>query len=400
MAETHLHCSQCGAVHAVGPWFTGCPDCGGALLLAVSDESVRTAYQQAAAGHGITGYAPVLPVPADALVSLGEGGTPLLPCPILAGELGLAALHIKHEGVNPTGSFKDRLQAVAVSEARALGYDRITCSSTGNAGTSLAAYAAAAGLRSQVLLPEQAPPQAALEVERYGGIALVTAWERRGAALRELVQRRGWAYSGRNCPRPLANPYGMEGYKTIAYEVVRQLGGRAPDLVVMPACGGDGIYGVWRGFAELHRAGVIERSPVMVGCQPALTPSVALAWQSGDREVPAVPLQQSIALSLTDERGGEHTLWALYESGGRAVTVSEDELAAAVHDCGRRGIFAEPAGAAGLAGLRRLLTADPAFLQGKSAVVVMTGSGGRWPEAVAGLPGGQRYSGQLADLPE
>lgn len=393
-----LRCSHCGRTPSSGDGvFGGCPHCHGALFLQVPDDAVREVYA------GITGLSrgsisALAGVSASEAVCLGEGLTPLIDITDKVPRTGCEQVWLKNEATNPTGSYKDRLNAVAVSVARKLGFANIACSSTGNHGVSMAAYAAAGQMRALVLLPKESPRRAREEIERMGGIAMVGAWDERGAALNELVMRRGWAYSGRNWPRPLANPHGIEGYKLIAYEIVSQLGGDIPDWVVMPACGGDGIYGVWRGFKELHRVGITGACPAMLGCQAQKSPSLMIAWEENSDELPEVPLEISVALSLTDRRGGLHGLWAIRESFGRVTALREEQFVSAMVALGRIGVLAEPAGAAGLAGLMKASREHNDLFAGKTAVVVMTGGAGRWSQTFEGLPGGIPYSSGR-DLP-
>lgn len=389
MSWLDLVCQACGWRSAIHPQFFGCQQCGGVLLADAPNEFVRSA-QVTLGRRGIAGI--VLPGLKPA-TGLGEGGTPLVTADDLGRSFGLRGLYIKNEAVNPTGSYKDRMNAVAVAVAARLGIHRVATSSTGNQAVSLAAYAAAAGIRCDTFLPDVAPRQAAAEVERLGGHAWVTGWDDRQAVIAELVHRHRYAYVGRNFPRPLANPYGLEGYKSIAYEIVHQLGGIPPDVVLMPSCGGDGIFGTWRGFDELARAGLTGRRPRMIGCGLSAAPSVAAAWRAGRAHVSAVAPQSSIALSLVDAQGGDHALWAIRESGGSAISVGDADLVRAMRTLGSLGVLAEPAGAAGLAGLSN---GHPEPVRaGEIAVVVVTGGNGRWPAALADLPGGTRAAQPL-----
>jgi threonine synthase len=393
---TQLICRACGRRWVHGAHFHGCPGCGGVLLVSVPDALVRESYERGTASPsgGIAEQA----IPGlQAATRLGEGHTPMIPLTAMAHEAGLKELWLKNESVNPTASYKDRLNAVAMSVIVELGFGKVATSSTGNQAVSLAAYAAAADVRADVFLPVSAPEQAAGEVERLGGHAWVTGWDLRAPAIRSLVENHGYAYVGRNCPRPLANPYGLEGYKTIAYEIVGEMNGQSPDVVFMPSCGGDGIFGVWRGFLELQRAGVIDTLPRMVGCHLTAAPSVTFAWKAGLQEVLAVHPGESIGLSLVDERGGDHALWTLYESDGFAIGLSDDDLLHAMARLGGVGILAEPAGAAGMAGFQRWVENGGATSD-RRVVVVMTGGAGRWPSITADLSGGIRTEDPLRDV--
>jgi threonine synthase len=321
-----------------------------------------------------------------ATVSLGEGQTPPVAAEWVARELGLASVAVKLESLNPTLSYKDRTNAVAVAAARQFGYDRICCTSSGNHGVSMAAYASAAGLRSLVLFPPDAPPSVVAEVRHYGGDAvLVEADGTAGSPLAPvdaLHRRYGWFISNRNAPlatgRPFGNPFGLEGYKTIAYEIHQQLGGRTPTWCCVPVGGGDGLAGVWRGFRELVDLGLAATAPRMVACQPEAGDSVVAAWRAGRSEVVPVVPRPTIALSLVDRLSGDHALRAVRESHGRAVAVPDEAIRDAGEELGRHGIAIEPSSAAALAGLRALAK-EGALQPGETAVVLGTGAGLRWP---------------------
>lgn len=371
-----LECSHCGRRYELAPMFRGCPACREAgvvapLFVRHAPDSIHQAWREGAdSGSRMWDYRAALPLPPGVSpVTLGEGNTLMLP-------VAMAGLrdetHLKVELRNPTGSFKDRLNSVAVSMARHHGFRGIVCSSTGNHGASLAVYARAAGMRCVVLLPEEAPPLAAEDVRQCGGLPVITRWADRAQWVTWLVEEAGFAVSGRNFPRPYGNPYGIEGYKTIAYEIVRQLG-RAPGTIFMPVAGGDGIYGVWRGFVDLRRAGIIPATPRLIGCQPQISASVYQAFARGATRVEPVDLKISRALSLTDERGGDHGLWAITESGGEALALTEDEIGEAVEALAGLGVHAEAASATAFAGLRNAAGRVP-----PPVVCILTGRSERW----------------------
>jgi threonine synthase len=373
------------------------------LLADVPPDFTRTSYRSLSDLGPADSIARLALPDLDVAPALGEGRTPMIAAHDYGRAHGIGRLFIKNESLNPTRSYKDRMNAVAVAVAISLGMTRLTTSSTGNQAVSLAAYASAAGLRCDAFLPDVAPRRAAAEVERLGGQAWITKWDDRANNIAKLVNDYKYAYVGRNFPRPLANPYGLEGYKTLAYEVVRDLEGEPPDLVLMPSCGGDGIFGTWRGFSELFRAGLIDRRPRMVGCGLSAAPAVAAAWRAGQEHVSKIETRSSIALSLVDEQGGDHALWAIRESGGCAVSVDDADLVQALALLGRLGILAEPAGAAGLAALS--VRSSPVIGSSRdTAVIIVTGGSLRWSAALADLQGGtfvdNPLTAVLASLPE
>lgn len=279
---------------------------------------------------GLFRYADLLPVDPDGpLVSLGEGGTPLVPVPRLAAELGLADLRVKDESRNPTWSYKDRLAAVAVTKAVQQGLDTVVVASTGNHGAATAAYAARAGLRCVVLTVASVPQTMKTLMQSYG--ADVVAFDDpadRWTVMRAGVTERGWVpVSGYLSPPSGSNPFGVDGYKTIAFELVEQLGGRAPDVVVAPVAYGDGAAGMARGFADLLALGVIDRRPRMVAAEPFGPHEQALR----DGFVPGatVPAGPTVAFST----GSSMATWqgwdVLHRTGGAAATASDDQVMAA-----------------------------------------------------------------------
>jgi threonine synthase len=305
-----LTCHTCGRSYPLNPMLEGCPDCRAAGRIAMLDpmyalEAAEDGVLPATQGR-LWDYHPLLPLPdAAAEVTLGEGGTPLLPLPDVASETGAAHVWMKYEAVNPTHSFKDRANAVAVSMARHFGLGKVMCTSTGNHGVALAAYAASAGLRCLVLLPPGAPPAAAAEI-RFFGAEAVTVDGDVVPLMTRLWRDHGWYISQRNAPgvsgRPFGNPFGMEGYKTISYEIFQQLGGRVPDQVFMPVGGGDGAWGIYKGFDELRRLGLTSSVPQVVVCQSAAGAPLVNAYRNHLTQVATVQASSTIAFSIVDRQ--------------------------------------------------------------------------------------------------
>lgn len=388
-AATGLRCTTCGTELPLGPHLLGCEVCRragrrGALAVRYAFSAGDTATLKEE--RDFWGYHRFLPVAApEATVTLGEGRTPLLFLADLARELRIAELGVKLEARNPTLSYKDRTNAVAVAAARQFGYRKVCCTSSGNHGVSLAAYAAASGLRSLVCFPPDAPPSVVAEVRHYGGEAVIVDSGTDGSVLElleELFREHGWFISNRNAPliagRRFGNPFALEGYKTIAYELWQQLGGRLPAWCFFPVGGGDGLAGLWRGFQDLVGLGLAERGPRMVACQPEAGASLLAAWQTNAPEVSPVPIGRTVALSLIDRQSGDHALRAVRESGGRPVAVPDSALQEAGRRLARRGIAVEPSSAAALAGLLAL-GAEGVLAPSDSVVLVATGAALRWP---------------------
>jgi threonine synthase len=315
-------------------------------------------------GGGLWRYAAVLPIADPAhRVTLGEGQTPLLDCPTLARQLGVRALAVKFEGANPTGSVKDRSSATAVGAARQFGFRAVSVVSTGNAGSSIAAYAARAGLRSLIFAYERtsAPKlvhmtATASDLMIYAGMYddLIGHWDR-------LVEDGLFFDAGAS-----RNAYKHEGKKTLAYEIAEQSGWDPPDVVVAPVAIGETFIATARGFREMHAAGLIRRRPLMVGAQATRANPISRAFQT---EAPLAPM--TIAYTVAEGlaagnpgRKGEWVLRLLREDKGLVADADDPEILEAQRRlASAEGIWAGPTGVASLAVLMRLLAErrlDPA----------------------------------------
>ncbi|HEU4975353.1 MAG TPA: pyridoxal-phosphate dependent enzyme [Baekduia sp.] len=314
--------------------------------------------------------ATALPIHASAKVNLGEGRTPLLPAPGHG-----APTWLKVEGQNPTGSHKDRFHAISAAIARRLGAAAIVTSSTGNHGAASAAYAARAGLGCLILLHPDSPDALRTQLRAYGAHVGVVPGEVQ-TIVAALVDEAGW-YPGTGADPALAgrgNPYGQEGYKAIAYEIAGELG-RVPAVVAVPAASGDTVFGVQRGFRELHDLLGLPM-PVVLGCQPeGAAPLVLTAERRAD--TPQVVAEAtSAALSARDPRSGWHASLALRD-GGIPIAVPEEAIARELRTLGAMGLFVEPASALGLGGLR--LARERGLVDPDAdGAVVLTSSGLNW----------------------
>jgi threonine synthase len=374
----------------VGPLYAGCPRCRGegrdgpldyeVALEGAALDGFRAAVG-APVGHGVWRYGSVLPDVGEPL-SLDEGGSPLTLLRRASEELGIR-LYVKNETVNPTWSFKDRFAAVAVSVARHQGSVKVFCASTGNFGEAVAAYAAAAGLRCVILCAPTASPLMRRVMRLHGAEVVTVPKEGRPELMRRLAEDWGWTPVLAGDPEPLGNPFGMIGYRTIAYEIVSQLGA-APDTVLVPVGGGDCLFGVWRGFGDLQAAGLAARLPRMVGCQTHAAAPLARAVEAGLDHIPVVPEGESAAVSIVEGRCGLHALRAVRDSGGTALVCAEDELSGAARWLARQGILPETASAAAVAGALALHRRGY-FPPGAAVVCVVTGTGVKWPDTLAGL---------------
>jgi threonine synthase len=403
-----LACLNCGTHYPFALMLGGCPVCQSAGRVAILDPTYAadadcvTALSDVAQGR-LWDYHPLLPIPnPEAVVSLGEGATPLLALADDAAKLGAAQLWMKYEAINPTHSFKDRTNAVAVAAARYFGCDKVLCTSTGNHGVSLAAYAARAGLRCLVLVEPQVPPIVLKELRFFGAEVVIVTDGNTVPLMASLWHDHGWYVSQRNAPgvggRRFGNPYGMEGYKTIAYEIFDQLGKTVPDKVLMPVGGGDGAWGIYKGFAELHSLGLAQRVPQIIACQSAAGAPLESAWREQLPQVAPVDTTKTIAFSIVERQTGDHALLAIRRSGGRAVAVADVALRAAEETLRHLGICVEPSSAASLAGAHALAVSGE-ILPSDVVVLIATGTGLRWPATFDNVgPRPPAIAGNLAAL--
>ena len=287
----------------------------------------------------------------EAPVTLGEGGTPLLEVPRLAAKHGFRDLRVKEEGANPTGSFKARGLAAAVTRAALAGAQRLVVPTAGNAGVALAAYAARAGLAARVYAPATTPPTILGQIRSFGGdLVLVDGHIGDcGAAARAYATE-----TGALDVSTLREPYRIEGKKTLGLELAEQLGWTLPDAIVYPTGGGTGLIGMWKAFAELARAGWLQgKPPRLYSVQAAGCAPVVRGFEAGTPGCAPWPDPRTIAagLRVPAPLGDRLMLRALRESGGGAVAVPDALLAAAARDLQTlEGIDAAPEGGASLAG--------------------------------------------------
>ncbi len=376
-------CLRCGAAYPADHPIDsrGCGICRrdapSNLEVAYTAESLaRRTMPRMSPADGLTAFADYLPVDADEMISLGEGHTPLIPAARLGRRLGIGNLLIKDESRNPTWSHKDRFSAVAVSAAKRQGHRFVATASSGNAGASLAAYAARAGLTCLVVTFEGAPGPMVDQIGRYGAVVVELADKtRRWPILAEGVARFGWfVTSPFETPVVGSHPDGIEGYKTIACELVLQQQGRVPDWVVVPTAYGDNLRGIWRGFCDLRAAGVIDRLPKMVAAEIHGSVRDSLA-RPADTLVTARDPFPTRALSIGTVQGTFQSLVSVRRSGGTAEVVTDAALWQTQAGLARHeGIFGELSGVTSIAAagqLRRRGIIGP----DDSVVCIMTASG-------------------------
>ena len=323
-----LECRDCGETFDAETGTHRCPDCGGILDPAYDYDAVELTREDLAADpfDGMWRYDALLPFPRETAVTMDEGTTPLVEAPRLAEELGVAAVYIKDEGRNPTGSFKDRGQSAAITAAVGHGAEDVALASAGNAGQAAAAYAARAGLDSHVFLPTRAGFVNKAMVNVHGGDLSVVEGRigDAGAALDDaLAEHEDWYPV-----QTFVTPYRHEGKKTMYYELPEQLGWEVPDHVVYPTGGGVGLVGMYKAAREFEEIGLADESPAFHAAQSEGCAPVVEAFEAGrDRHEPwETPDTICGGIEIPDPGASPWILEAVRESGGRAVAASDEEI--------------------------------------------------------------------------
>lgn len=364
-----LVCPECGRSFPGDDGPRTCPaHDGGATLSVRYDRSTvaETLDSVGGVGESIWQFEPILPT-GTGRVRLGAGGTPLLDAPSISRDLGVS-LALKDETGNPTGSIKDRSSAVLVSRAASAGAE-IGCASTGNQATSVAAYAARAGLECRVFVPGDVPDGKAVQPLLSGAdvYAVDGDYDDAAALCRQVSADRGW----RDCTAGV-DPFGLEGLRTVGHEIALARRECVPDWVVVPVGNGTGLAATWKGLRECREYGVVDRAPRMLGVQAAGAAAVHRQFTGEDVDAGATAAH---SIDVGDPHDVDRACAALDASDGASVAVSDEAIFEAEWAIGRlEGLHAEPASAATVAGLRRALS-EGIVEAGADVVCVITGGG-------------------------
>ncbi len=371
-------CTLCGHMIPATPDITVCPECGGILDIEYDYDYIKnhlTKYElMDRTERSMWRYMEFLPVEGPGSTKkLRVGASPIYKADRLAEILGIQTLYIKDDGINPTSSLKDRASAMAVVKAEEAGNTTIACSSTGNAASSLAGNAACAGLSTYIFVPSRAPKGKVAQLMMFGANVILVegSYEDTFRISAEAIDRFGWY--NRNAA---INPYLMEGKKTVSLEIAEQLNFKMPDYVAISVGDGCTIAGVWKGLKDLYAASFIDRLPRLIstqasGCCPINTAAAAhtLDWKPQEENT----IADSIAVGVP--RNPVKAIRAIEESNGVTVNVSDEEIMEAMRLLGRyAGVFAEPAGATGTAGVKKAV--ELGLIEKDASVVsVVTGNG-------------------------
>lgn len=384
MTDFTFACNECGTRFAEDRALYVCPACAagqvpggptrGVLRVEISGAALPRRWPDAPLSSA-AGLAPFLPVRGPgSLFPFAAGGTPLLEVPRLRESLGMPHLYLKDDTRNPSGSTKDRASHLVVAKAIEYGYATVAAASTGNAATALAAAGAAAGVKTIVFVPASAPPAKLVQMASYGALLVPVAGTYDQAFELSIAACERFGWYNRNTA---LNPFTVEGKKTAALEIARDLAPEAPDVVVVPTGDGVIVAGIAKGFADLVRCGLLPRVPRLVAVQPERSGAIARALRSGAAEITPEPGAGSVADSLTvaAPRNAVMALKDVRSSGGCGVLVSEEAILDAIPRlAAATAVFAEPAAAIALAGLEAAL-AGGLVSRDERVVLLVTGTG-------------------------
>jgi threonine synthase len=399
MFLAEVQCKKCGKKYATEAYATTCPNCNGILTAIYALEDIREQVSPSVLERRIPSvwkYFEFLPVLNKSnIVSLGEGGTFLHKCERLAEKLGLQNLYLKDETTNPTGAFIDRGTTVEVSKIKEFGFKSVCCGLSGNLAASLVAYAARAGLRCKIFLPQRVDVGKFYQTIAYGADIEI-------ARDKEDACRNAWRWvvQGGNTSHFVMpyNLYFLEGEKTTAYEICEQFNWTPPDAIIVPTGSGGHLSMIWKGINELYQIGFLnEKTVKLIGVQAEGCAPIVETYKKGSNKIIPTNKVSTIAIDIgvREPPCGEMALAAIRESKGTAVSVSDKEIIDAVSVLAKlEGIFAEPASATTIAGLKKLVD-EGAISPSEKVVCVITGMGLKYPEVTKTLVKG---NGKLEKL--
>jgi threonine synthase len=364
-----IRCISCGAEYDLDDVIYTCSKCDSILEVLIDPQVSKDIFK--CRKSTMWKYKEFMPVDESKIISLDEGGTPFIKCDRLGEELGVN-LHVKVEGSNPTGSFKDRGMSVGITKALELNVDTVGCASTGNTSASLAAYAARAGLKCIVLLPSGKVALGKLAQAMFHGAVVLSVNGNFDEALEAVT---ALALEGELYLLNSINPFRLEGQKSIGFEIVDDLGWRSPDRIVLPVGNAGNISAIWKGVREFYEAGFIADLPRMTGIQAEGACPITNAVRKGAENIIPVENPETVATAIRIGApvSSLKALRAIYDSDGSSDTVSDDEILDAQKLLARtEGIGVEPASASSIAGLKKMVQTGE-IDQGEEVVCIVTG---------------------------
>jgi len=374
MPAKGLICNRCGSTFPVTPIYS-CRKCGGILRVDYDNEKLNI---DKSSSNILIRYSNFLPINVKTLVTLGEGNTPLTRAPKLAKWLGIRELLVKNEGCNPTGSFKDRPISIGISKAKDFGFDTVVIASSGNAGASVGAYAAKAGLKSIVMVPEGTPLPKIFQTLSYGAQIIIVkgTFSFCFTLAKKAAENLRWA----NLATTFLNPFTVEGNKSIAYEIIESLREKVPDVIVIPLGAGPLLAGIWWGFKDLYKLGLIKNLPRLIGVQAEACSPIAKAFVESRKVQPWRKEYKTTASGIADSMDGysdegDLVIDIVKESRGFITTVNENEIKESVRALAQlEGIYAEPSGAVTIKAIQKMRAQG--WIEPSDCVVsIVTGNG-------------------------
>ena len=413
MAHYELRCRQCGKSWGNQPRSI-CDDCFSPLEVSYDYDELRAEFTRekiSARAPNMWRYAPLLPLPADYRPTLPVGFTPLLSAPALGKQIGSRKLFLKNDAVClPTLSFKDRVVAVALSNARSFGFDTVSCSSTGNLANSVAAQAARNGFKSWIFIPADLEPAKILGTQVYGAklVRIAGSYDQVNRLCSQIADEHRWGFVNVNL-----RPYYAEGSKTVGFEIAEQLGWRLPDNIVCPMAGGSLIVKIKKAFDELITLGLVEAKPVkFFGAQATGCSPISTAVKAGRAEIePVKPSTIARSLAIGNPADGHYAIKAITKTGGWSEDVSDPEIVDGIQSLAEtEGIFTETAGGVTV-GCARKLYREGRIGADETTVLCITGNGLKTTDALVGkyeteepiapkLVEFERYLAGTLDIPE
>ena len=397
MAHFELRCRVCGKAWGNQPRSI-CDDCFSPLEVGYDYDAVRAEFTRekiAQRPPNMWRYSELLPLPQDFQPSLPVGFTPLISAPKLGKEIGSRKVFVKNDAVClPTLSFKDRVVAVALSQARAFGFDTVSCSSTGNLANSVAAQAARNGFKAWIFIPADLEAAKILNTQVYGAkvVRIAGSYDQVNRLCSQIADEHRWGFVNVNL-----RPYYAEGSKTVGFEIAEQLGWRLPDNVVVPMAGGSLIVKIKKAFDELIALGLVDPKPVkFFGAQATGCSPISTAVKAGNADIePQKPSTIARSLAIGNPADGHYAIKTITKSGGWSEDVSDPEVVESIQLLAEtEGIFTETAGGVTVGCTRKLLH-DGRILPDETTVVCITGNGLKTTDALAGA-----YEAEAAIAPK
>ncbi len=381
-----LRCRECGKSWGNQPRSI-CDDCFSPLEVSYDYDAVRATFTCERIAQGppsMWRYSDLLPLPQNYRPTVPAGFTPLLEAPRLARRLGAHHLFVKNDAVcQPSLSFKDRVVAVALAQARTFGFDTVACSSTGNLANSVAAQAARNGFKAWIFIPADLEPAKILGTQVFGAhlVRIAGSYDQVNRLCSQIADQRRWGFVNVNL-----RPYYAEGSKTVGFEIAEQLGWRLPDNVVVPMAGGSLIVKIKKAFDELTRLGLVEPRPVkFFGAQATGCSPISTAVKAGNTEIePQKPATIARSLAIGNPADGHYAIKVITQTGGWSEDVSDPELIESIQLLAEsEGIFTETAGGVTV-GTARKLYRQGRILPSEITVLCITGNGLKTTDALAG----------------